>query len=102
MHLTSAFVTHELATRTDSSPASSTAASCCRECVDACIRQLLFPFVFDRVLVGELEMNDVNVAAENNEQSMEARDFVELGEVSKETKGFLGGSSYDGGNGWWG
>lgn len=47
-------------------------------------------------------MNDVNVAAENNDESMEARDFVEFGEVSQETKGFLGGSSYDGGSGWWG
>jgi len=26
-------------------------------------------------------MNDVNVAAEKNDESMEARDFVELGEV---------------------
>ena len=47
-------------------------------------------------------MNDVNVAAENNEQSMEARDFVELGEVSQDTKGFVGGLAFDGGNGYWG
>ena len=46
-------------------------------------------------------MNDVNVAAENNEQSTEARDFVELGDVSKETKGWVGGSAFDGGNGYW-
>ncbi len=47
-------------------------------------------------------MNDVNVAAENNEQSMEARDFVELGEVSQDTKGFSAGLAFDGGGGWWG
>jgi hypothetical protein len=47
-------------------------------------------------------MNDVYVAAENNEESKEARDFVELGEVSQDTQGFIGGSAYDGGNGYWG
>ena len=47
-------------------------------------------------------MNDVNVAAENNDESMEARDFVELGEVSTETRGWVGGSAFDGGNGYWG
>jgi len=46
-------------------------------------------------------MNDVNVAAENNDESMEARDFVEFGEVSVETKGFVSGSAYDGGGGFW-
>ena len=46
-------------------------------------------------------MNDVNVAADNNDESMEARDFVELGEVSKETKGFASGYAYDGGHGFW-
>ena len=56
--------------------------------------------VFDRVLVGDVEMNDVNVAAENNEESKEARDFVELGEVSKDTKGALGGHFFDTA-GWW-
>lgn len=46
-------------------------------------------------------MNDVNVAAEKKEESTEARDFVELGEVSKDTKGAITGHYYDGG-GWWG
>jgi len=45
-------------------------------------------------------MNDVNVAAEKKyEESTEARDFVELGEVSKDTKG-AGGKWYDGVNVW--
>ena len=47
-------------------------------------------------------MNDVYVAAEKNDESTEARDFVELGEVSKDTKGFIGGRTYDGANGFWG
>ena len=47
-------------------------------------------------------MNDVNVAAENNDESMEARDFVELGEVPIDTKGWVGGLAYDGSNGYWG
>ena len=47
-------------------------------------------------------MNDVNVAAENNDESTEARDFVELGEVSTDTKGFIAGKVYDGANGLWG
>jgi hypothetical protein len=46
-------------------------------------------------------MNDVLVAAEKNEEGMEAHDFVELGEVSKETKGSLIGNWYDGGIGKW-
>jgi hypothetical protein len=46
-------------------------------------------------------MNDVTVAAEKNEESMEACDFVELGEVSEETKGSFG-HWYDGGLGYWG
>ena len=46
-------------------------------------------------------MNDVNVAAEKNDESMEARDFVELGEVSSDTKAWVSGSAYDGGNGFW-
>ena len=46
-------------------------------------------------------MNDVNVAAENNDESMEARDFVELGVVSVATKAWVSGSEYDGGNGFW-
>ena len=46
-------------------------------------------------------MNDVNVAAENNDESMEARDFVELGDVSIATKAMAAGSEYDGGNGFW-
>lgn len=47
-------------------------------------------------------MNDVNVAAEKNDESTEARDFVELGDVSTDTKGFVGGKFYDGSDGWWG
>ena len=47
-------------------------------------------------------MNDVNVAAENNDESKEARDFVELGEVSTDTKGFITGKVFDGAGGWWG
>lgn len=35
-------------------------------------------------------MNDVHVAAEKNDESMDARDFVELGEVSTDTKGGSG------------
>jgi hypothetical protein len=46
-------------------------------------------------------MYDVNVAAENQEESMEARDFVELGDVSEDTKGFAGGRALDGFNGFW-
>ena len=46
-------------------------------------------------------MNDVNVAADNNDESMEARDFVEFGDVSVETKGLISGSAYDGGGGFW-
>jgi hypothetical protein len=46
-------------------------------------------------------MNDVPVAAENKEEeSTEACDFVELGEVSEETKGSIGGV-YDGAFGYW-
>jgi len=40
-------------------------------------------------------MNDVHVAAENDE-SKEARDFVELGEVSTDTRGNLNGHFFDG------
>jgi len=36
--------------------------------------------VFEGLISGEIAMNDVHVAAENDE-SKEARDFVELGEV---------------------
>lgn len=46
-------------------------------------------------------MYDVNVAAENQEESTEARDFVELGDVSKDTKGFAGGKALDGLGGYW-
>jgi len=47
-------------------------------------------------------MNDSTVAAENyKEESTEASDFVELGEVTEETKGGLG-HVYDGGPGLWG
>jgi hypothetical protein len=45
--------------------------------------------------------NDVNVAAENQEESMEARDFVELGDVLTDTKGFASGHTLDGLNGLW-
>jgi hypothetical protein len=47
-------------------------------------------------------MNDVKVGADNNDESMDARDFVELGEVSMDTKGWIGGYAFDGGNGYWG
>ncbi|HVX90871.1 MAG TPA: hypothetical protein VHC20_04570 [Candidatus Paceibacterota bacterium] len=47
-------------------------------------------------------MNDVHVAAENNDEGMEARELVEFGEVSTETKGWIGGWAFDGGNGYWG
>lgn len=47
-------------------------------------------------------MNDAAVMAEQNEESLEAHDLVELGEVSKETRGFIGGNWYDGGLGWYG
>ncbi|MEP7242938.1 MAG: hypothetical protein ABI885_04555 [Gammaproteobacteria bacterium] len=48
-------------------------------------------------------MNDVTVAAEyNNEESTEACELVELGEVSTDTKGGWG-RFYDGGSlGLWG
>ena len=45
-------------------------------------------------------MNDVLVAGENKEESMEACDFVELGEVTEETKGSWG-QVYDGALGLW-
>jgi hypothetical protein len=42
-------------------------------------------------------MNDAMIAAERQaEESMEAHDFVEMGRVSEETKGALGGDFYDG------
>jgi hypothetical protein len=44
-------------------------------------------------------MNDANVAGEKKDESTDACDFVELGEVSKETKGGFG-TWYDGGPGW--
>jgi hypothetical protein len=47
-------------------------------------------------------MNDVNVAAANNDEGMEARDFVEFGDVSAETKAWASGNFYDGGIGFWG
>ncbi|HEU4627151.1 MAG TPA: hypothetical protein VFS52_20480 [Steroidobacteraceae bacterium] len=47
-------------------------------------------------------MNDVHVAAENNDEGMEARELVEFGEVSTETKGLIGAWLYDGNGGWWG
>lgn len=44
---------------------------------------------------------DMNVAAENQEESMEVRDFVELGDVSGDTKGFASGHFLDGFGGLW-
>ena len=52
--------------------------------------------MFDRVISWRIEMYDVHVAAEKNEESTEARDFVELGEVSADTKGSLGFRFFDG------
>ena len=78
----------------------SAAASSRLELIDAYIRQLLSACVFDRY--GEQEMNDVNVAREKNDESMDACDVVELGEVSKETKGLPVGRFYDGFFGLWG
>ena len=47
-------------------------------------------------------MNDLKVAAENNEESStEACELVELGEVSADTKGSFG-HWYDGGVNLWG
>lgn len=46
-------------------------------------------------------MNDVLVASENQEESTDARDFVELGDVSTETKGFASGKMLDGAGGYW-
>jgi len=47
-------------------------------------------------------MNDSTVAAENyKEESKEAADFVELGDVTKDTKGLFG-RAYDGSAGLWG
>jgi hypothetical protein len=46
---------------------------------------------------GELVMNDAMIAAEvQGEESKEAHDFVEMGKVSEETKGGIGGAFYDG------
>jgi len=47
-------------------------------------------------------MNDAMTAAQGSEeQSTEAQDFVEMGSVSKDTKGGLFGDNYDGHLGWW-
>ncbi len=47
-------------------------------------------------------MNDVMAAAQGTEeQSTEAQDFVEMGSVSKDTKGGMFGDYYDGQFGWW-
>ncbi len=44
--------------------------------------------------------NDAMIAADvQGEERREAHDFVELGAVSEETKGSLGGDFYDGGLG---
>jgi hypothetical protein len=56
--------------------------------------------VFDSA--GEQAMSDAMTAAKGTEEeSTEAQDFVEMGSVSKETKGGLGGDIYDGHFGWW-
>ena len=45
-------------------------------------------------------MSDAMIAADvQGEESKEAHDFVEMGNVSEETKGSLGGDFYDGGFG---
>lgn len=47
-------------------------------------------------------MNDAMIAAEvEAEESREAHDFVEMGTVSEETKGGIGGEVYDGAIGRW-
>lgn len=67
--------------------------------VDGYIRQRIFD-MFDSA--GELAMNDAMIAAEvREEESREAHDFVEMGNVSDETKGGLGGTLYDGALGRW-
>jgi hypothetical protein len=67
--------------------------------VDGYIRQRIFD-VFDSA--GELAMNDAMIAAEVNvEECKEAHDFVEMGSVSEETKGGIGGNIYDGALGRW-
>ena len=46
-------------------------------------------------------MNDAMTAAkESEEKSTDAQDFVELGSVSKDTKGTFWGAELDGGFGW--
>jgi len=47
-------------------------------------------------------MNETKVAAEQDNERTEACDFVELGEVTTETKGSLWGEIYDGGFYWFG
>ena len=69
------------------------------ESVDVCIRQLIIDLFDSRWRANE--MNDANIAAENDE-STEACDVVELGEVSTDTKGFPAGRTYDGFGGLWG
>ncbi|MEJ1965943.1 MAG: hypothetical protein WDO56_32095 [Gammaproteobacteria bacterium] len=47
-------------------------------------------------------MNDAMIAADTQEEHRtEAHDFVEMGKVSEETKGSLGGDWIDGGAGKW-
>jgi hypothetical protein len=71
--------------------------------VDGYIRQRIFSPLFDSV--GEHAMNDAMTAAEGSKQEerKEAQNFVEglveLGSVSRETKGSLGGNVWDGGVG---
>jgi hypothetical protein len=52
--------------------------------------------------VGEQTMNDAMIAAQGQEESStDAHDFVEMGKVTEETKGSLGGNFFDGGSGKW-
>lgn len=47
-------------------------------------------------------MNDAMIAAEvQGEEGKEAHDFVEMGTVTEETKGGIGGTVYDGAIGRW-
>lgn len=47
-------------------------------------------------------MNETKAATEQNNERMDACDFVELGEVTTETKGYIWGEVYDGGYWWFG
>lgn len=47
-------------------------------------------------------MTDKNAAESPERQNENADDFLELGEVKKDTKGHFLGKFFDGGLGWWG